>query len=270
MGAKLGQVKKLEPVKATGYRASALNAVRHGVLSRHVILPHEDRAEFEELLAGLHDEHKPRGATERHLVDDLAGILWRKRRVLMAEGAKLSEAMRGRFNSEDNLGDAVPTDLRLHGARFAKRELFTLTPATRADYLADIREDIEHTEAAEKVLEEGGPDAYRRALEELREDSRGWWQSELEGYDYAPSDYEQSADSLTAFIADKLRPEVEGQLAAVEHQPDVITHLQGEAAGRMIGNSENLQRYETHLDRKLERTLAMLLRLRELRPANQK
>src|SRR5690554_5733862 len=75
------------------YQAVALNAVKHGVLSKLVVLPHEDEAEFSELLAALVDEHQPSGMTERHLVEELAGIIWRKRRALIAEGATINRSL---------------------------------------------------------------------------------------------------------------------------------------------------------------------------------
>ena len=72
------------------YKAVALNAVKHGVLSRLVVLPHEDENEFSELLAALVEEHEPAGMTEQHLVEELAGVIWRKRRALIAEGATIN------------------------------------------------------------------------------------------------------------------------------------------------------------------------------------
>ena len=36
------------------------------------------------------EEYQLTGATEAHLVEELAGILWRKQRVLMAEGAAIN------------------------------------------------------------------------------------------------------------------------------------------------------------------------------------
>ena len=36
-----------------GYAAVRFNALKHGVLSRHVVLPHEDRAEFDDLRDAL-------------------------------------------------------------------------------------------------------------------------------------------------------------------------------------------------------------------------
>ncbi len=63
------------------------NAVRHGVLSRYTVLPWEDADAYEALLSALVDEHAPAGPTEEHLVEELAGVIWRKRRLQMAEAS---------------------------------------------------------------------------------------------------------------------------------------------------------------------------------------
>jgi hypothetical protein len=50
------------------------------------MLPWEDRAEFDALLASLVSDHMPCGAAEYHLVEEMAVIIWRKQRVALAEG----------------------------------------------------------------------------------------------------------------------------------------------------------------------------------------
>jgi hypothetical protein len=72
-------------VDAVGTEITRFNACRHGVLSRHTILPWENAAEYEDILNSLISEHVPSGPTELHLVEELAGIFWRKRRLRMAE-----------------------------------------------------------------------------------------------------------------------------------------------------------------------------------------
>src|SRR6516162_5172169 len=78
----------------SGYEGSRFNAVRHGVLSRHTVLPWEDEAEYQALLSALVVEHAPEGPTEEHLVEELAGIIWRKRRVRMAEASVFRQELR--------------------------------------------------------------------------------------------------------------------------------------------------------------------------------
>ena len=73
--------------ETNGYERSRLNALRHGILSRHRVLPWEDRSEYDDLLESLMAEHAPYGPTEHHLVEELAGLMWRKQRLVMAETA---------------------------------------------------------------------------------------------------------------------------------------------------------------------------------------
>jgi hypothetical protein len=76
--------------RASGYEAVRFNAMKHGLLSRLAVLPHEDGAEFTDLLAALSEEYRPAGITERHLIEELAAFIWRKRRVLLVEGARIN------------------------------------------------------------------------------------------------------------------------------------------------------------------------------------
>ena len=58
------------PTDTIGYEMSRFNALRHGVLSRHTVLPWEDHNEYCRLLDALVAEHRPQGPTEEHLVGD--------------------------------------------------------------------------------------------------------------------------------------------------------------------------------------------------------
>src|SRR5213076_3111663 len=73
--------------ETSGTEITRFNALRHGVLSRYTVLPWEDAGEYHTLVAALVAEHRPQGPTEEHLVEELAGILWRKRRLRLAEAA---------------------------------------------------------------------------------------------------------------------------------------------------------------------------------------
>jgi hypothetical protein len=67
--------------EAESYEATRFNALRHGVLSRFTVLPWEDQDEYCRLLDALVAEHKPKGPIEEHLIEEMAGVLWRKRRL---------------------------------------------------------------------------------------------------------------------------------------------------------------------------------------------
>ena len=82
--------------KSTGPRSEAgkavvsRNALRHGLLSRHLIIEGESQEEFSELLRLLAEEFRPVGLVEHALVERVGIALWRQRRLVRAESAEVS------------------------------------------------------------------------------------------------------------------------------------------------------------------------------------
>ena len=70
------------PNEIGGTEITRFNALRHGVLSRYTVLPWEDVEEYRVLLSALAAEHAPKGPTEEHLVEEVAGISTRLLRSL--------------------------------------------------------------------------------------------------------------------------------------------------------------------------------------------
>src|SRR5262249_29267010 len=54
--------------------------------------------EYNALVEALATEHLPQGPTEEHLVEELAGIFWRKRRLRLAEAAALRSGLEDTFS----------------------------------------------------------------------------------------------------------------------------------------------------------------------------
>ncbi|MGH9664916.1 MAG: hypothetical protein ACRD9L_10875, partial [Bryobacteraceae bacterium] len=79
------------PRTEAGKEVSKFNALRHGLASAQVVLPHEDRAAFEELKAALIAEHQPAGPTEQLLVVQLAETWWRSLRAHRVESEYLTQ-----------------------------------------------------------------------------------------------------------------------------------------------------------------------------------
>ena len=79
--------RRAEVVQGKGYSVSRHNATRHAILSSFVILPWESQEAYQAVFNALVAEHKPQGPTEDHLVEELAGVIWRKRRLRLAEAA---------------------------------------------------------------------------------------------------------------------------------------------------------------------------------------
>lgn len=87
------------PAETGRTEITRFNALRHGVLSRYTILPWEDADEYQAIVTALLAEHAPQGPTEEHLVEEIAGILWRKRRLRLAEAAAHRRGLDGTLSS---------------------------------------------------------------------------------------------------------------------------------------------------------------------------
>lgn len=254
----------------TGYANVRFNAIKHGVLSRHVVLAHEDGAEFGNLLAALVAEHQPAGPTEAHLVEELAGAIWRKRRVLQAEGATINRGLLSVAKSRhDRPTDpdgparaALPFEPSMrdthlnHPAELA--ETIREEPGQTAARAKEAEEDLAATTRAVQILRLGGARAYKRALQALTPRSAESWADNLED-----GDATATADDLSKYLNDFLLPFCRQMVVEVQGHEAIKAQTLGE--GLQAHRLEKLNRYETHLDRKFERTLAMLLKLKELR-----
>jgi hypothetical protein len=241
------------------YEAVRYNALTHGILSRLAVLPHEDRQEFATLLEALVAEHRPTGATEMHLVEELGAIIWRKRRVLLAEGATINRGLRQVVRSSDSpVPAAVPFEIGMSQKETDLSDLLSLTPDDVAETQQLTAADLQATEKALAILRCGDKDAYKKALKALATDSFDWWQEELE-----KGEYSADAAGLAEFISDQLYPLCLRLEKEARHHEAIKAQTIGE--GLQAHRLQNLNRYETHLDRKFERTLAMLVKLKEMR-----
>ena len=250
----------------THYDATRFNALRHGVLSRYTVLPWEDGAEYGSLLNALVTEHAPDGPTEEHLVEELAGIIWRKRRLRMAEAALIREKLRHDVtaHNEEHIAAAAllpSTGVARHDADVPRAVAAAAIETVRE--LRGIKRDRGMTQRARNILEAGGADAYKRAIAALRDDTRTYW---LECLSQQPSDgltYAPTAEALKAWIGRHWKEWYDHPIIELEHRDAIRDQALG--AAYAAHDLDLPARYEVHLDRKLERTLAVLFRLRELR-----
>ena len=126
-------------------------------------------------------------------------------------------------------------------------------PARARPYLL-----IKTANKARAILSKGGDRAYERALRVLLPDTREWWEGYVEDEEYAAD-----ATGLAAFIDEHVTAFVLEQEKEARHHDAIVNQTLGE--GLQAYKLEKLSRYETHLDRKFERTLAMLIKLKDLR-----
>lgn len=247
------------PPTGGNYEAVRFNAMQHGILSRYTVLAHESATDYTALLSALLDEHQPAGATEAHLVEELAGVIWRKRRVLQAEGASFNQGLKGAArNAEGVIPAAAPFEHGLSGKGTDLRDLVGMTQDEIAERQRDARHDLDATNKATAILQRGGANAYDKALRALQPDSRDWWQEYVDDEEFLAT-----AEGLADFIHKHLAPICITTEKEARHHEAIKAQTLGE--GLQVHRLEKLTRYETHLDRKFERTLSMLVKLKELR-----
>lgn len=172
--------------KSQPYGVVRFNAIRHGVLSPYTVLSHENHADYESLVNSLMDEHLPAGATEQHLIEELASVIWRKRRVLQAEDATINKGLKESARSAKTvIPAAAPIEMGLSGENTDICNLMDLKPADVAESQQSARHDIDATNKASAILRKGGDRAYDKALSALLPDSREWWGSYVEEAEYS-------------------------------------------------------------------------------------
>lgn len=141
------------------------------------------------------------------------------------------------------------------------------TPEETAEESRDLDEDKGMTKKAVTILDAGKPNAYEEAVAAPRADTREWWDDLLsrdpEDLDEDQESATPDADGLRQFIERDLQPWYAQRRKELENRP----LIRAQAFGQSFDPDKlsRLARYEVHLDRKLERTLAMLLRLQDLR-----
>jgi hypothetical protein len=244
------------------------NALRHGLLSRYTVLPWENAEEYQAMIAALVAEYAPQGPTEEHLVEEIAGILWRKRRLRLAEAAAHRRGLDGTLTSYRETVKVALVHLDSTGQSERVVDAIRATAADTKDDIREMQEDETMTRRALDLLGSKRNDAYEVALAELREDTQAWWADVLtrnadelgEGEDLPTGD----VHGLRRFLEGEVLPWFENRKTELANRPLIREQAFGEAFDP--DKLERLGRYEVHLDRKLERMLTMLLRLKELRP----
>jgi hypothetical protein len=262
-------VTTLPQSRSGNYECARFNALRHGVLSQHTVLPWEDGEEYLTLVEALAGEHKPLGPTEEHLVEELAGIIWRKRRLRLGERAAHHRALRRASDPYQHTAEAALINVAGDVEADCIGDAIRATEEQPAEERADLEDDRAMTEEAIRIVASPSSSAYSRALAALREDTREWWDRQLSrepgDYDQEQTPYCADAESLKRFLESEVLPWYEKRQLELDHRPLIRAQAFGEAVDP--DRLERLARYEVHLDRKLERMLAMLFKLQELRRA---
>ena len=109
------------PRTPIGKKRVSRNAVRHGFYSRFLVIPRDDKESYREYSnwhAAIREYYQPVGWLERFLAEEIAGLSWRRRRLLRAESGLIAKALAERSY---NLQESKTLDLQEPGAVSSSR-----------------------------------------------------------------------------------------------------------------------------------------------------
>lgn len=253
-----------ETAKAIGYDASKYNALKHGILSKYTVMHWENRDDYNALLSSLIDEYKPTNATEEHLVEELAGIIWRKMRLRYAEMASLQTALSKNigvefFSSKDCVKEALLDRSDKIEYFNIKQAVITSDDESKTELL-EIKECLACCLNSKQIILESN--CYEKGLNALHIIDQHRWQDAWDNDDENDI-FSATAQGLLSWI-DDLKEYHERCIYELENKAKV----KHQALGKSFFYDKELNkymRYESHLDKKFEKTLAMLIRLQDLR-----
>jgi hypothetical protein len=265
------------PRTQIGKQRSSRNGIKHGIFSEATLLKGESRAQFELLRTQMWETLRPEGIVEELLVDKLASLSWRYRRLLSAERAEIQKNTE--FLEWDDRNRKNEEAERIGRRQVVEHENGLISKIQNPEILDCclelLRELREQIKASGLQYEEDTSILYRIYGEEqsLRE---------------TPQDtYEQWSDTAETSEEERAR---EGDATPEECKENVLETLDEEIKRLKLFQRKNaaleslrikieivrqsvpegpdldrLLRYETSLERAFDRTLGQLERLQRLR-----
>lgn len=235
------------------------------------LLPWEDEAEWRDLREEFHADLQPAPGAEAALVDQLAAITWRRRRLAQAERAAHMAQLHRRIDDfrERDLIACRARGFDRRASRAGRGDDRWM--AGREGDAAELRElEVAAALAASARREalSGANDAYDRAVALLHADTREWWLEcvkDAEADELGEGAAERTAKSLVAFIDHDVAEHVESERAAIAAFPAVRQQAYGESFDPE--HIERLLAISERLDRQFERALTNLTKLQQRRAA---
>lgn len=253
---------------------SRFNAVTFGNRSKYDLLPWEDAAEYSALMDAMIEHHTPVGPTETHLAQELANVIWRKQRLRVTEAAILRSGVGVQLNDQHGreriIRHALTGKKPPIQAAFIRVELAdTLEANENPNALAEDEKDYERVSGLYHKLQESGDYAGTiKALGAWGREYEADWVGETLIYDQPSGEeveqrFDKSAASLAFYLRHELMPHLNSSANLSRYGTDIAAQVVGASAP--LEKLEQITRYETGLDRKFERILAMLIKLQEIR-----
>jgi hypothetical protein len=90
------------PVSDAGKQRSSQNALKHGICSKALLIPGESADDLDRHFAAYRTRFQPIDPVEGDLVDNLAFIAWRQRRLWRKEAELITEKTRSQFKQSSD------------------------------------------------------------------------------------------------------------------------------------------------------------------------
>jgi hypothetical protein len=251
--------KSTGPKSEDGKIQTAGNAIKHGILSQRLILPGEDQQDFIHLQDDLRLSLRPVGALELILVEKIAAVIWKQKRLTAANSASIQLATRpekqevrrlviGGLGEVVSHDDLAPLNEEDRGQMAWCRDTLAECDDLSDDVLAD--EDVE-------ALAKKAPLIYKQLCEEAQEDET------------TPAEYINSlTKDLTRWFVE-LRNWCDKELKQYEIREKIppILQLVQEQEAAHIG-MELMNRYQGAIDNELYRAMDALRKQQDWRQKN--
>ena len=181
--------------------------------------------------------HRFCAAAHQAVIEEIAGVIWRKGRLRLAEAAShrrgIGKATAPFSHTFDIALNQVERALPLGPIIDA----VSATPSVTAKDLAELKRRNASLRLALEILSVGKPGAYEAALAELDERTRTSWQelapepeeTDDEDPDEDPEPYTADATGLAKYLERSVLPEGAKQLTYVENRSVIRTQVLGEA-----------------------------------------
>ena len=139
--------KSCAPEGASGKAVTRMDATGQNLRAEHVVLPCDDREEFEALVRGLHEDWRPFGTRERLVLDEIVDGRWQLQCIRKTRAARIKKeywAIEPEAAEEDEIEPSYANPHSQWQFEKLKKNLreFLLSNMTEADYdELDIHQD---------------------------------------------------------------------------------------------------------------------------------
>jgi hypothetical protein len=262
--------KSTGPRTPEGRAASKLNAVKHGILSKEVLIggihAKESRHEFAKLHRRFCEELNPAGPVEEMLVDQIVTAHWRLRRALMAEAGEIALNVDGEQWKRENSSFKLTTLMwDLEGDPTRAMQNSALGNRLMENQLREVRNAVERDgELTDASLQEV---KYHGKPYSLTEKLRAWRLEAQQNPDgLAPDELKvKQKERLIAKLNQELNRIHWRRTHCEEREEQEEKARQAAALLPSVEVLDKIQRYETKLERQIFRAMAQLERLQRMR-----